>query len=386
VSIRGVEGELLDKAYRICFKILTYMYTPIKRKKTREVKIGKIGVGGNNPIRVQSMTTTKTEDVEATVNQILELYNAGCEIVRVAVPSRNHVQYMKMIMERVKGIVPIVADVHFDWKIAIMVADVGVDKIRINPGNIGGFQKVREVISACKANNIPIRIGVNSGSLEKDLIDKYNGVTADALVESALRWLDFFDKEGYLNVVVSVKSAIVPQMIEAYRKLSEKTDVPLHLGVTEAGTPKSGIIKSAIGIGSLLYDGIGDTFRVSLTADPLEEVRVAWEILKALGIRSRGVDIIACPTCGRTKIDLISLAEKVEKALENEKAPIKVAVMGCEVNGPGEASMADVGIAAGKGQGVIFRKGVPIKRLKEEELLNGLLEEIEKIKEEMGYK
>jgi len=362
------------------------MYTPIKRRKSREVKIGKIGVGGNNPIRVQSMTTTKTEDVEATVNQILELYNAGCEIVRVAVPSRNHVQYMKMIMERVKGIVPIVADVHFDWKIAIMVADVGVDKIRINPGNIGGFHKVREVISACKANNIPIRIGVNSGSLEKDLIDKYNGVTADALVESALRWLDFFDKEGYLNVVVSVKSAIVPQMIEAYRKLSEKTDVPLHLGVTEAGTPKSGIIKSAIGIGSLLYDGIGDTFRVSLTADPLEEVRVAWEILKALGIRSRGVDIIACPTCGRTKIDLISLAEKVEKALENEKAPIKVAVMGCEVNGPGEASMADVGIAAGKGQGVIFRKGVPIKRLKEEELLNGLLEEIEKIKEEMGYK
>lgn len=369
----------------LSYKIFN-MYTPIKRRKSREIKIGNIAVGGNNPIRVQSMTNTKTEDVEGTIKQIMELYEAGCEIVRVAVPTRNHIQYLKEILKSVKGIVPIVADVHFDYKIALMAVDVGVDKIRINPGNIGGAQKVKEVISACKLNNIPIRIGVNSGSLERDLIDKYNGVTADALVESALRWLDFFDKEGYLNVVVSVKSAIVPQMIEAYRKLAQKTDVPLHLGVTEAGTIKSGVIKSAIGIGSLLYDGIGDTFRVSLTADPIEEVKVAWEILKALGIRSRGVDIIACPTCGRTKIDLISLAEKVEKILENEKIPIKVAVMGCEVNGPGEASMADVGIAAGKGQGVIFRKGKPIKRLKEEELLNGLLEEIEKIKEEMGYK
>ncbi|MCS7244933.1 MAG: flavodoxin-dependent (E)-4-hydroxy-3-methylbut-2-enyl-diphosphate synthase [candidate division WOR-3 bacterium] len=362
------------------------MYTPIKRKKTREVKIGNIGVGGNNPIRVQSMTSTKTEDVEATVKQILELKEAGCEIVRVAVPSRKHVESIKKIVEQINNVIPIVADVHFDYKIAIMVSEVGVSKVRINPGNIGGFQKVREVISACKLNGIPIRIGVNSGSLEKDLIDKYNGVTADALVESAIRWIDFFDKEGFLDIVISVKSSIVPQMIEAYRKLSEKVDFPLHLGVTEAGTPKTGIIKSAIGIGSLLYDGIGDTFRVSLTAEPVEEVKVAWEILKALGIRSRGVDIIACPTCGRTKIDLISLAEKVEKALENEKLPIKVAVMGCEVNGPGEASIADVGIAAGKNQGVIFRKGVPIKRLKEEELLNGLLEEIEKIKEEMGYK
>ncbi|MEO0202954.1 MAG: flavodoxin-dependent (E)-4-hydroxy-3-methylbut-2-enyl-diphosphate synthase [candidate division WOR-3 bacterium] len=362
------------------------MYTPIKRRKSKELKVGNISIGGDNPIRVQSMTTTKTEDVESTIKQIMELYESGCEIVRVAVPTRNHIPYLKQIVQEVNNIIPIVADIHFDYKIALMAIDVGVNKIRINPGNIGGTEKVREIISACKLNNIPIRIGVNSGSLERDLINKYKGVTSDALVESALRWLDFFDKEGYLNVIVSVKSAIVPQMIEAYRKLAQKTDVPLHLGVTEAGTPKSGIIKSAIGIGSLLYDGIGDTFRVSLTAEPVEEVRVAWEILKALGIRTRGIDIIACPTCGRTKIDLISLAQEVEKALENERIPIKVAVMGCEVNGPGEASMADVGIAAGKGQGVIFRKGKPIKRLKEEELLNGLIEEIKKIKEEMGYK
>ncbi len=358
------------------------MYEPIKRRKTRVVRIGKLSIGGDNPIAVQSMTTTKTEDVDATVQQIFRLKDAGCEIVRVAVPTRRHIEPLREIIRQVDGQIPIVADVHFDYKIALMAADAGVDKIRINPGNIGGKERVREVIRAAKANGIPIRIGVNAGSLERELIDRYGGVTADALVESAIRWINFFIDEGFEDIVVSVKSAIVPQMIEAYTKLSKLTDFPLHLGVTEAGPPKTGIIKSAIGIGSLLYQGIGDTFRVSLTADPVEEVKAAWEILKALEIRSRGPNIIACPTCGRTKVDLMRLVEKVEKALENETLPIKVAVMGCEVNGPGEARMADVGIASGLKSGVVFRKGKPIKRVREEELVDALLEEIRRIKDE----
>ncbi len=358
------------------------MYEPIRRKRTRVVRIGKLSIGGDNPIAVQTMTTTKTEDVDATVKQILQLRDAGAEIVRVAVPTRRHIEPLKEILRQVNGEVPIVADVHFDYKIAIMAADAGVDKVRINPGNIGGREKVREVIRAAKANGIPIRIGVNAGSLERELIDRHGGVTADALVESAVRWINFFVDEGFEDIVVSVKSAIVPQMIEAYTKLSRLTDFPLHLGVTEAGPPKTGIVKSAIGIGSLLYQGIGDTFRVSLTADPVEEVKAAWEILKALEIRSRGPNIIACPTCGRTKVDLMKLVEKVEKALENETLPIKVAVMGCEVNGPGEARMADVGIASGLKSGVVFRKGKPIKRVSEEELVDALLEEIRRIKDE----
>jgi (E)-4-hydroxy-3-methylbut-2-enyl-diphosphate synthase len=355
------------------------MVEPFKRRKSRVVKIGNLAIGGDMPIAVQSMTNTDTNDVEATIAQIEKLMNAGCEIVRVAVPSRKTVEPFKKIVDYFKGKIPIVADVHFDYKIAVMCADAGADKIRINPGNIGGFEKVKEVIAAAKANGIPIRIGVNSGSLEMDLIDKYGGVNADALVESALRWVRFFEDQGFYDIVISVKSAYVPQMIEAYRKIAKLVDYPLHLGVTEAGTPKTGIIKSAIGIGTLLAEGIGDTFRVSLTADPVEEVKVAWEILKALQIRTRGVMLIACPTCGRTKIDLISLAEKVEKVLEGVNKNIKVAVMGCEVNGPGEAREADIGIAAGKGQGILFIKGKPVKRLKEEELLPALLEEIEKL-------
>lgn len=358
------------------------MYEPIRRRKSRVVKIGKINIGGEYPIAVQSMTTTKTEDVEATVEQIFRLKEAGCEIVRVAVPTRRHIEPLKEIVKEINGEIPIVADVHFDYKIALMAADAGVDKVRINPGNIGGKERVREVIRAARANSIPIRIGVNAGSLERELIDKYGGVTADALVESAVRWIEFFQDEGFYDIVVSVKSAIVPQMIEAYTKLAKLTDAPLHLGVTEAGPPKTGIIKSAIGIGSLLYQGIGDTFRVSLTADPVEEVKAAWEILKSLEIRSRGPNIIACPTCGRTKVDLFKLVEKVEKALEKETIPIKVAVMGCEVNGPGEARMADVGIASGLKSGVVFRKGKPVKRVKEEELIDALLEEIRRMKDE----
>ncbi len=355
------------------------MVEPFKRRKSRVVKIGNIAIGGDMPIAVQSMTNTDTNDVEATIAQIERLKDAGCEIVRVAVPIRKTVESFKKIVDQFKGKIPIVADVHFDHKIAIMCADAGADKIRINPGNIGGFEKVKEVIAAAKANGIPIRIGVNSGSLEMDLIDKYGGVNADALVESAVRWVRFFEDQGFYDIVISVKSAYVPQMIEAYRKIANIVDYPLHLGVTEAGTPKTGIIKSAIGIGTLLAEGIGDTFRVSLTADPVEEVKVAWEILKSLQIRTRGVMLIACPTCGRTKIDLISLAEEVEKALEGINKNIKVAVMGCEVNGPGEAREADIGIAAGKGQGILFIKGKPVKRLKEEELLPALIEEIEKL-------
>ncbi len=362
------------------------MFEPIRRRRSRQVRIGKLTIGGEHPIAVQSMTTTKTEDVDATVEQIFKLKEAGCEIVRVAVPTRKHVQYMKEIVRQVDGEIPIVADVHFDYKIAVMVAEVGVDKIRINPGNIGGFQKVKEVISSAKANGIPIRIGVNAGSLERELVDKYGGVTADALVESALRWIRFFEDNNFYDIVVSVKSAIVPQMIEAYTKLASMTDVPLHLGVTEAGPLRSGIVKSAIGIGALLYNGIGDTFRVSLASDPIEEVKTAWEILKALEIRSNGPSIIACPTCGRTKVDLLPLVEKVERALEKEKLPIKVAVMGCEVNGPGEARMADVGIASGYRSGVVFRKGKPVRRVSEEELLEALMQEIEKIKEELSQK
>ncbi len=349
----------------------------IRRRKTRVVRIGNVAIGGDNPIAVQSMTTTDTNDVEATVGQIERLVEAGCEIVRVAVPSRRTIPAFKRIAEYFKGKVPIVADIHFDYKIAVMAADAGADKIRINPGNIGGKEKVKEVIAAAKANRIPIRIGVNAGSLEMDLIDKYGGVTVEGIVESAVRWVRFFEDQGFEDVVVSAKSAYVPQMIEAYRRLSELIDYPLHLGVTEAGTPKTGIIKSAVGIGTLLAEGIGDTFRVSLTADPVEEVRVAWEILKSLQIRSRGIMLVACPTCGRTKIDLIGLAEKVEKALEGVKLPLKVAVMGCEVNGPGEAREADIGIAAGKGSGFIFVRGKPVRRVKEEELLDALLEEIE---------
>ncbi len=355
------------------------MVEPFKGRKSRVVKIGNLAIGGDMPIAVQSMTNTDTNDVEATIAQIENLMNAGCEIVRVAVPSRKTVEPFKKIVDYFKGKIPIVADVHFDYKIAVMCSDAGADKIRINPGNIGGFEKVKEVIAAAKANGIPIRIGVNSGSLEMDLIDKYGGVNADALVKSAVRWVRFFEDQGFYDIVISVKSAYVPQMIEAYRKIAKLVDYPLHLGVTEAGTPKTGIIKSAIGIGTLLAEGIGDTFRVSLTADPVEEVKVAWEILKALQIRTRGVMLIACPTCGRTKIDLISLAEKVEKALEGVNKNIKVAVMGCEVNGPGEAREADIGIAAGNGQGILFIKGKPVKRLKEEELLPALLEEIEKL-------
>ncbi len=346
--------------------------------RTKEVKIGKITIGGDHPVAVQSMTSTLTHDIDATVEQINRLVNAGCEIVRVAIPTWKDLKAFKEIRKIVPD-VPLVADIHFNHKLAIAAIEAGADKIRINPGNIGGKDRVREVIQAAKVNRVPIRIGVNSGSLEIDLIDRHGGVKAEAMVESAIRWVKFFEDEGFEDIVISVKSASVPMTIKAYRMLASKTHYPLHVGVTEAGPAYTGIIKSAIGIGALLADGIGDTIRVSLTADPVEEVRAAWEILKALEIRSRGPMLISCPTCGRTRVNLLKIVGEVEEILKGVKLPIKVAVMGCEVNGPGEARDADVGVAAEPGRGVIFRKGKIIRKVKEEEIPQALLEEIKKL-------
>ena len=346
--------------------------------RTKEVKIGKVIIGGDHPVAVQSMTSTLTHDIDATVEQINRLVDAGCEIVRVAIPTWKDLNAFKEIRKIVPD-VPLVADIHFNHKLAIAAIEAGADKIRINPGNIGGKDRVREVIQAAKANKVPIRIGVNSGSLEIDLIDRHGGVTAEAMVESAIRWVKFFEDEDFEDIVISVKSASVPMTIKAYRMLASKTHYPLHVGVTEAGPAYTGIIKSAIGIGALLADGIGDTIRVSLTADPVEEVRAAWEILKALEIRSRGPMLISCPTCGRTRVNLLKIVGEVEEILKGVKLPIKVAVMGCEVNGPGEAKDADVGVAAEPGRGVIFRKGKIIRKVKEEEIPQALLEEIEKL-------
>jgi (E)-4-hydroxy-3-methylbut-2-enyl-diphosphate synthase len=352
----------------------------MKRKKTREVKIGKIFIGGENPIRVQSMTSTRTEDIKSTLEQIEKLIEEECEIIRIAIPNREALKAFAKIRREVD--VPLVADIHFNYRLAVEAADMGADKIRINPGNIGDKRKVKEVIEAARTNGIPIRIGVNSGSLEMDLIDKYGGVTSNALVESALRWIKFFEEENFQNLVISVKSASVSQTIESYRLLSSKTDYPLHIGVTEAGPPPLGSIKSSIGIGTLLAEGIGDTIRVSLTADPVEEVRVAWDILKSLELRSKGVMLISCPTCGRTRVDLFSIVRRVEEGVRNIKFPIKVAVMGCEVNGPGEAKEADVGVAASPGFGLIFRKGKVIRKVPEGEIVEALLEEIKLLEKE----
>ncbi len=351
--------------------------------RTKEVRIGKVKIGGDNPIAVQSMTSTLTHDVKSTVGQIERLVNAGCEIVRVAIPTWKDLRAFKEI-RKILPDVPLVADIHFNHKLAIAAIESGADKIRINPGNIGGRERVNEIIKVAKEHNVPIRIGVNSGSLELDLIDKHGGVTAEAMVESALKWVKYFEDQDFTDIVISVKSASVPMTIKAYRELSRKTHYPLHLGVTEAGPQYMGIIKSAIGIGTLLADGIGDTIRVSLTADPVEEVRAAWEILKALEIRARGPMLISCPTCGRTRVNLLKIVGEVEKLLQDVKLPIKVAVMGCEVNGPGEAKDADIGVAAEPGRGVIFRKGKIIRKVKEEEIPQALLEEIKKFSEDQS--
>lgn len=334
---------------------------------SRVVKVGNLLIGGGNPIVIQSMTNTTTSDVEATVNQIKKLEAAGCQMVRMTINNEEAAKAIGEIKKRVD--VPLCADIHFDYKLALLAIENGIDKLRINPGNIGSDENIKAVVEKAKEKNIPIRIGVNSGSIEKHILEKYGKPTADGMVESAMYHINLLEKNGFNDIVVSLKASNVKMMVEAYRKISKLIDYPLHLGVTEAGTAFQGTVKSAIGIGALLVDGIGDTIRVSLTEDPVEEIKVAKEILKVLGLIEAGAEIVSCPTCGRTEIDLIGLAKKVEKEFENENRKIKIAVMGCVVNGPGEAREADYGVAGGKGVGVLFKKGQIVKKVDESEIL-----------------
>lgn len=347
------------------------------RRNCRQVKVGNIYIGGNSKVTVQSMLNRPASDIEGSVKQAVELEKAGCEIIRAAVPDMSAVKLIEKLKENLN--VPVVADIHFDYRLALASLDAGVDKIRINPGNIGSMERIRAVANACKAKNVPIRIGVNSGSLEKELLAKYGSPCAEALAESALNHASLLEQCDFYDIVISIKSSSVPIMTQAYRLVAEKCDYPLHLGVTEAGTHDMAIIKSSVGIGSLLLDGIGDTIRVSMTDDPINEVSAANGILKACGLKNDGVDIVACPTCGRTKIDLISLAKEVETRLSDCKKNIKVAVMGCAVNGPGEAREADIGIAGGDGCALIFKKGEIICKVPENEAVNVLVSEIDKL-------
>ena len=346
----------------------------MRREDTREIQIGTRKIGGGNPIAIQSMTNTKTEDVEATVAQILALEAAGCEIIRCAVPTMEAAKALAEIKKRIH--IPLVADIHFDYKLAIAAIENGADKIRINPGNIGDISRVKAVVDKAKEYNVPIRVGVNSGSLEKELVEKYNGVTAEGIVESALDKVRIIEEMGYENLVVSIKSSDVLMCVKAHELISQKCDYPLHIGITESGTVLSGNIKSSVGLGIMLYQGLGDTIRVSLTGDPLEEIKSAKLILKTLGLRKGGIEVVSCPTCGRTKIDLIGLANQVENMVADIPLDIKVAVMGCVVNGPGEAKEADIGIAGGIGEGLLIKKGEIIKKVKEEELLETLRQEL----------
>ncbi len=344
------------------------------RTNTKIVHIGDRVIGGGNPILIQSMTNTKTEDVESTVAQILALEAAGCEIIRCAVPTMEAALALKEIKKQIH--IPLVADIHFDYKLAIAAMENGADKIRINPGNIGSMERIKAVVDVAKERNIPIRVGVNSGSLEKELVEKYNGVTAEGIVESALDKVRMIEELGYDNLVISIKSSDVMMCAKAHELIAAKTNYPLHVGITEAGTLFSGNIKSAVGLGIILYQGIGDTIRVSLTGDPLEEIKSAKRILKTLGLRQGGIEVVSCPTCGRTQIDLIGLANKVETMVQGIPLDIKVAVMGCVVNGPGEAKEADIGIAGGKGVGLLIKKGEIIKKVPEDQLLDVLREEL----------
>lgn len=345
------------------------------RKQKRIVNIGGVKIGGDNPVAIQSMCNTDTRDVKATVNQIHELENAGCEIIRVAVPDMVAAKAVADIKKQIH--IPLVVDIHFDYRLALGCMKNGADKVRINPGNIGDRDRVKQVVEMAKEREIPIRIGVNGGSLERELLQKYGGVTADALVESAMGHVAILDELNFNNVVVSIKISDVPKMLCAYRKFNEISDIPLHIGVTESGTLKGGTVKSAVGIGALLAEGIGDTMRVSLTANPVEEIYAAYDIQKVLGMRKTGAEIVSCPTCGRTQLDLISIANEVEKRAANIDKPIKIAVMGCAVNGPGEAREADIGIAGGKGEGLIFKKGEIIKKVPQDSLVDELMKEIE---------
>lgn len=346
------------------------------RMLTKEVSIGNKKIGGENPIAIQSMTNTKTEDVTATVAQILELEKAGCDIIRCAVPTMEAAKALKDIKEGIH--IPLVADIHFDYRLAIASVENGADKIRINPGNIGSSERIQAVVDCCREKNIPIRVGVNSGSLEKDLVAKYHGVTAEGIVESACQKVGMIEKFGYDNLVVSIKSSDVMMSIKAHELAAKKLPYPLHVGITESGTVYTGSIKSAVGLGCILYQGIGDTIRVSLTGDPVQEIYAAKTILKSLGLKKGGISVVSCPTCGRTQIDLISLASKVEEMVKNyDHLDIKVAVMGCVVNGPGEAKEADLGIAGGIGEGLLIKKGEILRKVPEEELLNALKYELD---------
>ena len=344
---------------------------------SRQIMVGGVAVGGGAPVSIQSMCNTVTENVEATAQQILRLEQAGCEIIRVAVPTEEAARAIPAIKARIH--IPLVADIHFDYKLALLCVQGGIDKIRINPGNIGAKERVRAVADACRERGIPIRIGVNGGSLEKELLTRYGGVTAQALVDSAMGHVHLLNDCGFDDICISVKCSRVPVNMAAYRMLREQTDYPLHLGVTEAGTPEMGVLKSAIGIGGLLCMGVGDTLRVSLTADPAEEIVAAKRILQAAGIRRRGPDLISCPTCGRTKYDMIPIAREVERRLRGCAKPITVAVMGCVVNGPGEASGADVGIAGGVGEGLLFARGRILRKVPQEQLVDALFQEIDKL-------
>ena len=346
-----------------------------KRRKTREINIGGVKIGGDNPIAIQSMCNTDTRDVKATVDQIKRLEKAGCEIIRVAVPDMEAAECIRDIKKSID--IPLVADIHFDYRLALRCMENGIDKIRINPGNIGSADRVKQVADMAKRNGIPIRIGVNSGSLEKSLVEKYGGVTPQGMVESALGHIKLLEENDFYDIAVSIKASNVPFSVEVYELLSDTVDYPLHVGITEAGTVWGGTVKSAVGIGAILSRGIGDTIRVSLTGDPVEEIYAAKEILKSLELRKFGVEFISCPTCGRTSIDLIKIANEVEERVRNIDKNIKVAVMGCAVNGPGEAREADIGIAGGHGEGLIFKKGQILRKVPEDRLVEELLKEIE---------
>lgn len=372
IPIIGQNGSAQDE--------LPYATAPYRRRRTRRVMIGNVPVGAGAPVSVQTMTKTKTGDVEATVAQIQRCEEAGVDIVRVTINDWEAAEAIGDIVKRSN--IPIVADIHFNHVFALKAIEGGVAKVRINPGNIGSQDRIHQVLDAARSRGIPIRIGVNSGSLEEDILEKHGYPTAEALFESAMRHAGIGEDFGFSDMIISVKSTDVRLMIEAYRLIAERTDYPLHLGVTEAGTTRVGTIKSAVGIGTLLAEGIGDTIRVSLTDEPEREVEVGKEILRSLGLASRGVEIIACPTCGRLEIDLFKVTRELEEALQGQKKPVKIALLGCVVNGPGEASEADIGIAAGKGVGILYRKGEVVRRIREDEIVSAVLEEVEKFQPE----
>ena len=355
---------------------MIFIVEQIIRRKTRQVMCGNVAIGGDAKVSIQSMTNTHTKDIKNTVNQILELEEAGCEIIRVAVADIDDAKAIKEIKKQID--IPIISDIHFDYRLALEAVDSGVDKLRINPGNIGGIENVKKVVEKVKPRSIPIRIGVNSGSIDKKILEKYNGhATAEGMVESALEHIRILEGLDYNNTIIALKSSNVKITVDAYRLMSQKVDYPLHIGVTESGTYLKGTIKSSIGIGSLLLDGIGDTMRVSLTDKPVEEIKVAKEILNSIGVRSFGINFISCPTCGRTRINLIELAKKIEKELSHVNKNITVAIMGCAVNGPGEAREADIGIAGGIGEALLFKKGEIIRKVPEDEIISCLLKEID---------